>query len=85
MNRRGSALVWASALFIIFAIGIVYIAMTPGYTAIFDALSPGLSGDELTTANKLRAIWSMWPIFLIIGVFVGVFIKLAKDDTGQGF
>lgn len=86
MNKKGGALkVWLGALVILFLVGVVYLGFSPAWDAIYGAITPMLSGAGLSTAQKIGNLWAMWPVILLIGVFVGIIIALNREDSGQGF
>jgi len=67
-NKKGSAYAWILVLLGVLIVSVAYIAFTPAFTGIYDAIVPAhLTGDYTTTAERLQDIWYIWPIIMISG------------------
>ena len=80
-GKRGQITVWFFALVFLFIIALVYIVMTKPYIAVRDLIGPNFTGTEFQpTFDKINTFWTLWPVLVIIGVFIWAFVQ--SGSTG---
>lgn len=74
-TKKAQVAVWLFALLFLFMIALVYTIMTKPYILIRDKFAPNLSGTEFQpTLDKLDTFWIVWPILVVVGVFIWAFL-----------
>lgn len=75
-NKKAQVGVWLYALLFLFMIGLVYIIMTKPFLAVRDKFAPNFTGTEFEpTFDKINTFWKLWPILVVVGVFLWAFLK----------
>lgn len=91
MNKKGGfvgvLIIWIGVLTGMFAITLVYIGMTGGIDILDETLGGTMTGDHLTTYQKVQESWDDWPIychiiFIVFGV-VATIVETRDQPYGQ--
>ena len=83
-ERKGQNIgLWIGILSFVFIMGVCYIAMAQAQDTIYNYMAPKLTGDTLTTAQKVSAAFHMAPILVILVAFlVGVVSIFRRQPEG---
>ena len=83
-NRKGIAFVWLGILFVIVAMGLIFLVLDQPLTKVRD-----MNGDKFTgtiyepTYDKMNTVWDKWPVIFLLGVILfGVLTTLRKEQNG---
>lgn len=76
-----------TVLFIIFVTGMVWMIYDKPFSDMGDKIDDDLTGEDLTTFNKIMGFWQKWPIYTIIvamlaGIGVLVWRGMGSDTYG---
>ena len=75
-KKKAQLTVWFFALIFLFIVALVYIVMTKPYITIRDMFAPNFTGTEFEpTLDKINTFWTVWPILVIVGVFIWAFVQ----------
>ena len=80
-NKKGQIVVWLFALLFLFMISLVYIIMTKPFITIHDMFAGNFTGTVYEpTFDKIRTFWVLWPILVIIGVFIWAILSSMRSN-----
>ncbi len=86
MDSKGNAgVLWIFVIFMVFILGIMYIVFANPFDTISNKIVPSLSGDTLTSANKVISLWRVLPIILILVVIVIGVIGTFRRQPDAGY
>ena len=79
-SKKGNvAVIWLLALVSVFVVALVYIVMTEPFNAIDQKLSPEINESYQPTVDKIRTIWTNWPILVIFAIILGAIVLTLKQ------
>lgn len=83
---QGNLVVWIFALIFLFMISLVYIIMTQPFIKIRDMFEPNFTGTEFeATFDKINTFWIVWPILVIVGVFIWAILSTMQQRPNIPF
>jgi len=65
-RAEGALKVILTVLFIVFVTGMVWMIYDKPFSDMGDKIDDDLTGEDLTTFNKIMGFWQKWPIYTII-------------------
>lgn len=86
MNKKGNqAVLWMGVVAFVFIIGTFFIIFAKPFDTIFDKLTPALTGESLNSANKVKSLWLLLPVALILVVLIIGLIGALKGTGEQRY
>lgn len=83
-KKAGALMVILKVLFIVFIVGMVWMIYDKPFSDMGDKITPDLTGDSLTTFNKIMSVWNNWPIYTIItALLAGIGVIIWKSQGGN--
>ena len=83
-NKKGYAILYILVgIIATFIVGIVYITVNEPYVAVYNNLTADMSGDYLTTAQRVNTVWTNWPILVIIFILIWVIVGIASNKQPE--
>lgn len=80
-SKKAQLVVWLFALVFLFMIATVYIIMTKPFIMIHDQFAGNFTGTIYEpTFEKITTFWVVWPVLVIVGVFVWAILSSMRRD-----
>ncbi len=80
-NKKGQVVVWIFALVFLFMTALIYIIMTKPFLLVRDKFEGNFTGTEFEeTFTRLNTFWRIWPILVVLGVFLWAVLSTIKQN-----
>lgn len=80
-SKKAQIVVWMFALVFLFMISLVYIIMTKPFITVHDTFASNFTGTIYEpTFEKIRTFWVIWPILVIVGVFIWAILSSMRSN-----
>jgi len=81
---------WFIALFLIFAVAVLYFSMTKAFIQVDDVASPLINlttdnNDAQQVLSKVRMYWIAWPLIIIASIILWAFFTSLKQDPNYPY
>ena len=83
-NRKGVAFIWLGILFVIVAMGLLFLILDQPLNKIRELNEDNFTGTIYEpTFDKIYTVWDKWPVLFLLGVMLfGILSTLRKDQHG---
>lgn len=85
VKMGNAALVWIIALFSVFIVGVVYIAMADPWNTLYDKFYGDMDSEYQPTAAKINTVWQYWPILMILGIILSAIVLMLRNEPDNGY
>ena len=80
-NKKGQVVVWIFALVFLFMTALIYIIMTKPFLLVRDKFEGNFTGTDFEeTFDRLNTFWRIWPILVVLGVFLWAILSTIKQN-----
>ena len=77
--KKAVAVIWILGIAAVFIVGIIYLSMTLAWNRVYSNLTSQMDASYLPTAQKIDSVWHNWPILVIMGIILWVFVNSVRQ------